>query len=172
MARPSKLDPYRDLLQQWQDAGQTASAMRHALEAQYGVVVPDSTWFDFCKKTLRPDASPPRGAPPEPWDALAALVQGATGEVLDRLADLIAGVQHLHTASTDQHATVLARLSAAPSAQLHATLERHTAAFEALLARIEATARWRARLRIGLVTALLTSLAWLVGLWRIGRLPW
>lgn len=177
MARPSKLDPYRDLLQQWQDAGHTGPDMRQTLEAQYGVVVPDSTWWDFLKKTLRPppDAPgtpPPTGPDPAPLDALAALVQGTAGEVLDRLAEVIEGIQHLHTASTEHHTALLARLSATPSAHLHDLLTRHTAAFEALLARIEATARWRAHWRLGLATALLTSTAWIVGLWHAGRLPW
>ena len=60
---------------------------------------------------------------------MSSVMQGAQGEMIDRLAQLIEGVQQMRQEGETRHAAVMDALQALP---LHDTLDRHSRQFKAL----------------------------------------
>ena len=139
------LDQYREEIQAYIDMEYTQAQMRRTLQERYGVEVARSTLSDYIK-TLSDDtagrASPEGRAIPEE-DAKAAIMQAAGGEIIDRLAQVLEGLQLIKRESDE----------------VHDALEQHTRHFEALYG----TFRGAVLCKIWLRALLLTGAAWGVG---------
>ena len=158
----AQLDPYRaDILMLLQQ-GQSQAAIMRTLKDRYNVVVKRSTISDYVK-TLGEEEQimGTNGAMPgmpmmsaHSEDALrAALTHGAGEEILERLAQLVEGVQQLKREGDERHTAVMEAFQALG---VHDTLERHTRQFEALYGLLSGAALWKIWLR----AALFTGAAW------------
>jgi hypothetical protein len=138
------LDQYRQEIQAYIDMEYTQAQMRRALQERYGVDVARSTLSDYIK-TLSDEA----GSRPLPEgqamqeDATAAIMQAAGGEIIDRLAQVIEGIQQMKRDADG----------------VHDALEQHTRQFEALYG----TFRGAVLCKIWLRALLVTSAAWGIG---------
>lgn len=168
-----ELNAYREEILLLKGAGHTQAEVIRALKDRYGVEVKRSTLSDYWK-TLPPGATATmaNGATSSAAVALtedvrtAAVMHGAREEILDRLAQVIEGLQHLKHEGDARHDAVLHALKAF---EVSDTLERHSRAFEtlyntfkgAVLAKI-----WRRALRV-------TGLLWGIGVagWYVGSHP-
>jgi hypothetical protein len=80
-------------------------------------------------------------------------MQGAQGEMIDRLVQLIEGVQQARQEGETRHAAIMDALQAFT---LHDALDRHSRQFQALFDLLRGTALWKIWLR----ALLLTGAAW------------
>jgi hypothetical protein len=90
-------------------------------------------------------------------DATAAIMQAVGEEVLDRLAQVIEGLQILKREGDERHPAVMGMFQAL---RVQETLEWHTRQFEALFRLLSGTALWKIWLR----ATLFTGAAWGLGL--------
>jgi hypothetical protein len=148
----SQFDPYRKDILLYKGAGMSPAEMIRALEADHGIEVKRSSFYLYCK-TLFADEGPqpadglhtPALSPAMPEEALVSgLMHGAQGEMIDRLAQLIEGVQQVRQEGETRHAAVMDALQALP---LHDTLDRHSRQFKALFDLLKGTALWKIWLR-------------------------
>jgi hypothetical protein len=85
-----------------------------------------------------------------PEDALvSSVMQGANGEMIDRLVQLIEEVQQGRQEGETRHAAVMEVLQVLP---LHDTLDRHSRQFKALFDLLKGVALWKIWLRALLFT--------------------
>jgi hypothetical protein len=131
--------------------------MIRALEADHGIEVKRSSFYLYCK-TLFAEDDPqaesglhtPALSPAMPEDVLvSSVMQGANGEMIDRLVQLIEGVQQGRQEGEARHATVMEALQALA---LHDTLDRHSRQFKALFDLLRGAALWKIWLRALLFT--------------------
>ena len=183
MPRPSELAPHRALMVQLHEEGKSAPAIRQYLEERHGLNVVDSTWYGYLAK-LREEGIDLVGVPsngarlsgsdaPEPVpdatavsvDTFIALLNATSGELTDRFAGVIQALRQLQTDGEARHAEISTAVRGVDMARVQETLNRHTAAFESMLDSLENTARWRARLRMTLITGTVTGVLWGLALW-------
>jgi hypothetical protein len=150
------LDLYEPEIRAYMQMEYTQAQMRRALQERYGIEVARSTLSDYIK-TLSDDpggrASPEGRAIPEE-DAKAAIMQAAGGEIIQRLAEVIEGLQQVKREADTRHGA-----DAEQVRQVHDALERHTRHFEALYD----TFRGAVLGKIWLRALLVTGAAWGVG---------
>ena len=152
----SQFDPYRQDILLYKEAGMSSADMIRALEADHGIEVKRSSFYLYCKALFAQE----RAARPQdlPEEALVdSVMQGAQGEMIDRLAQLIEAVQHLKREGETRHAAVMDALQAFT---LHDALDRHSRQFQALFDLLRGTALWKIWLR----ALLYTGAGWGVGL--------
>jgi hypothetical protein len=80
-------------------------------------------------------------------------------------ADVIQTLRQLQSDGEARHAEISATMRGVDMARVQETLNRHTVAFESMLDGLENTARWRARLRMTLMTGTITGALWGIALW-------
>jgi AcrR family transcriptional regulator len=139
----SQFDPYRKDILLYKEAGMSAADMIRALEADHGIEVKRSSFYLYCKTLFAQE----RAAPPQdlPEEALVdSVMQGAQGEMIDRLAQLIEAVQQVGQEGETRHAAVMDALQAFT---LHDALDRHSRQFKALFDLLRGTALWKIWLR-------------------------
>jgi hypothetical protein len=172
-------------MEQLHEEGKSAREIRKYLEERHGVTVADSTWHGYLAK-LREEgvdlvgmhtngARLPiagQGQPGHVQDAAAlpvdtfiALLNATSGELTDRFAEVIEAVRRLETESATRQAEISASMRGVDTAGVQDTLNRHTAAFEAMLDGLESTANWRAWMRMTLITGTITGALWGLALW-------
>jgi hypothetical protein len=153
----SQFDPYRKDILLYKGAGMSPAEMIRALEADHGIEVKRSSFYRYCK-TLFADEGPqaanglhtPALSPAMPEDALvSSVMQGANGEMIDRLVQLIEEVQQGRQEGETRHAAVMEVLQVLP---LHDTLDRHSRQFKALFDLLKGVALWKIWLRALLFT--------------------
>jgi len=162
----AQLDPYRADILMLVQQGLSQVAIMRALKERYGIEVKRSTISDYVKTLgegepiMGTNGAMP-GMPmmgPHGEDALrAALMHGAGEEILDRLTQLVEGVQQLKREGDERHAAVMEMVEALG---VHETLERHTQAFDALFR----TFKGAVLRRIWLRAVLITGTAWGIAL--------
>ena len=147
----SALDQYRQEILAYVEMEYTQAQMIRALRERYSIEVKRSTLSDYIKALMDEAGSGAVSTGCEiPQEALvSSLMQGAQGEMIDRLAQLIEGVGQLKQGGEARHAAVMDALQALP---LHDTLDRHTRQFEALFDLLKGTALWKIWLRALLFT--------------------
>ena len=117
------LDPYEQEIRAYIQMEYSQAQMRSALQERFGIVVARSTLSDYIK-TLSEEAggrAPSGGRAVQEEDVKAALMQAAGGEIIDRLAQVIEGLQQLKQ-----------EMDAFQALQVQDTLEQHTRQFQAL----------------------------------------
>jgi hypothetical protein len=81
--------------------------------------------------------------------AVTGVMHGAHGEIIERLVQLIEGVQQARQEGETRHAAVMDALQPLP---LHDTLDRHSRQFKALFDLLKGTALWKIWVRALLYT--------------------
>jgi hypothetical protein len=147
------LDQYRQEIQAYMDMEYTQAQMRRALQERYGIEVARSTLSDYIK-ALSDDVggrASPEGRAIQEEDAKAAIMQAAGGEIIDRLAEVLEGLQLVKREAAERHG-----MDADQVRQVHDALEQHTRQFEALYG----TFRGAVLCKIWLRALLVTGAAW------------
>jgi hypothetical protein len=153
----SQFDPYRKDILLYKGAGMSPADMIRALEADHGIEVKRSSFYLYCKTLFGDDGPQAEGglhtpalSPAMPEDALVSgVIQGAHGEMIERLVQLIEGVQQGRQEGEARHAAVMEALQALT---LHDALDRHTRQFKALFDLLRGAALWKIWLRALLFT--------------------
>jgi LPS O-antigen subunit length determinant protein (WzzB/FepE family) len=168
----SWLDAYRDDFQTMKGQGLKQADMIRLLKERYGVEVKAQTLSDYLKKLPEGDtpiisngfsyeAAGASAVQAMPQGVLAqAVMQGAWEEMLDRLAQLIEGVQQVKREGDERHEAVMGAVKALRVQEVQEALERHTLTFETLYK----TLRSAMLLKIWCRAALITGAAWGVGI--------
>jgi len=151
------LDQYQQEIRAYIDMEYTQAQIRRALQERYGIEVARSTLSDYIK-TLgdRGGGVSSEGRAVYEEDARAALLQGAGEEIIDRLAQVIEGLQQVKREGDERHGAVM---DAFQALQVHDTLEQHTRQFEALYD----TFKGAVLCKIWLRALLVTGAAWGIG---------
>ena len=148
----SQFDPYRQDILLYKEAGLSSADMIRALEADHGIEVKRSSFYLYCKTLFALERAAPAQDLPEEV-LVDSVMQGAQGEMINRLAQLIEAVQQVKREGETRHAAVMEALQAFT---LHDTLDRHSRQFQALFDLLRGTALWKIWLR----ALLLTGVGW------------
>jgi hypothetical protein len=152
----SQFDPYRQDILLYKEAGMSAADMIRALEADHGIEVKRSSFYLYCKTLFAQERAAPAQDLPEEV-LVDSVMQGAQGEMIDRLAQLIEAVRQVRQEGETRHAAVMDALQAFT---LHDALDRHSRQFQALFDLLRGTALWKIWLR----ALMYTGAGWGVGL--------
>jgi hypothetical protein len=134
----------------------SSADMIRALEADHGIEVKRSSFYLYCKTLFAQERA--ANAQDLPEEVLVdSVMQGAQGEMIDRLAQLIEAVQQVRREGETRHAAVMDALQAFA---LHDALDRHSRQFQALFDLLRGTALWKIWLR----ALMYTGAGWSVGL--------
>jgi hypothetical protein len=126
------------------------------LEADHGIEVKRSSFYLYCKTLFAQERAAPTQDLPEEV-LVDSVMQGAQGEMIDRMAQLIETVQQVQRGGETRHAAVMDALQAFT---LHDALDRHSRQFQALFDLLQGTALWKIWLR----ALMYTGAGWGVGL--------
>lgn len=118
--RTSKLDPYREEILALRRHRKTYQDIVRHLAKEHGVQVAISTlsgYLDTAEKGVPPPSSPPKPIPPELENFLGqaevfAELQTSTRMVVDRIGDLIEGIQALNREGQQRHEVMTSTLQA------------------------------------------------------------
>jgi len=158
------LDPYREILEAWKVEGVSQADMRRRLKEHYGEEVKPQTLSDYMKKLDAPGQGDGNGAAlapavlPRQADMEIALLGASMVEVVNRLAQVIEGLQQVKREGEARHTEIVATLK---GLRFQDVIDRHTLPFQALYKQFKGEVMLRIWLKALVVSGASWGVVWL-----------